>query len=146
MSHGYAGEGQHFYLGWALADVPQDFSFLRALTDDAGEFAIVKRYGMDVCCAAGDALRASATARRALVVALRRDYWWIRNQRWNGVKPQALRECEERVLDTCCWLELGGVAPRDILMVAQCHQHRCVCDECDCLGGERVGRDRPTGT
>lgn len=140
MSHGYAGEGDRFFRGWALQDVPADFSFVSALRDENGELAVVKRYGMELLCRIGDALRDDPEKRRALVVQMRQDYWWIRNQRWAGAGPAGLAEREDAVIDACCLLEVGGMRPRDIIVTAQCMQARCVCDGCDCWNGDRAAR------
>lgn len=136
MSHGYAGEGDAFFRGWALADVPAGFSFLRWLSDESGTPAIVKRLGEDGACLFGDALRANPEYRRMYVLDARRAYWWIRNARW-ATSPELLAAAEERVLDACCMLELGGVDPRDIVMMCQCQSHRCVCTDCDVNDGAR---------
>jgi len=138
MSHGYAGEGEAFFRGWALQDVPADFSFVSALRDESGELAIVKRYGMELLCRIGDELRENPEKRRALVASLRQDYWWVRNARWNSVSPEDLAQREDSVIDACCLLEVGGMSVRDIVMTAQCLQARCVCNGCDCWNGDRA--------
>jgi hypothetical protein len=137
MSHGYAGEGEQFWRGWDIGDVPADFSFLVALKDESGELPIVNRFGIDIACKIGDALRASPEQRQKLALQMRQDYWWIRNHRW-ATGEANYEQKVYAVLDAVCMLELGGVPPRDLVMMCQCFKAACVCMGCDCANGTRV--------
>lgn len=142
MSHGYAGEGQSYFLGWSLSEVPADFSFLRELSDESGTPAIVNQLGLDLACRVGDHLREHPEERLRLVRELREAYWWVRNRRWSDAKPEKIAAFERTILENVSLLELGGVAPRDIVMMAQCMQSRCVCDGCDVYDGQRFCEQR----
>jgi hypothetical protein len=133
------GDGQEFFRGWKLSDIPRGFSFVRALAVDGSPgvfrdpvWGPVKRVARVVAL-----LRRDPIARREVGRQLRASYWWVRNARGCG-SPKRVAAEERVVLNVVQLLELAGLSVGDIVAVCQCQSHRCVCLGCDCWDGQRL--------